>query len=319
MKGKVGNIVLRFINLLHDLILILNLNIILPHSIAKIPSVNSATHITYNFHKKVVNSFLLKNGFSFFTSSSSNLINSYFSAQPFSFLISKPKFINTPNKITIQFFYYIKNKHDPFENLPNELFKSNKEVTGPSFSTLRLRRNVVNHPEIDFSHKSGFKFSHSIFFPSSKTNNYTSNENSLLYSLNNLNTFLSELYQKEVELIINRVHYPYMNSYILAQYLCHNAPSNTFLNFQEAILSYPSVNASILPSYINGVKIGLSGRLVTEPVIPRMTTKTSVRAARSFTNNKSEQGKCHMDYAKFTYKNELGAFTIKVWIGSTCK
>lgn len=122
-------------------------------------------------------------------------------------------------------------------------------------------------------------------------------------SLSSLSDYLGSLYDKEVSLVFTRIHYPYLNSYIFAQYLAHNAPSNTFVHFQNSILTYPSRNASKLPSYISGIKIEVSGRLLTQAVIPRVTKK-------SYQFGTAARGV--VDYAKFTTKNYLGAFTIKV-------
>lgn len=116
---------------------------------------------------------------------------------------------------------------------------------------------------------------------------------------------LSTIYGKEVSLVFTRIHYPYLNSSIFAQYLAHNAPSNTFMRFRNSILTYPSKFPSKLPSYICGIKIEVSGRLLTERVVPRKTKKSYQFGTAS----------CHkIDYAKYTTKNYLGAFTIKVWI-----
>lgn len=125
-----------------------------------------------------------------------------------------------------------------------------------------------------------------------------------------LSQCLSRFYDKEVKLTIIQVHYPYINSYILAQYLCHNAPSNTFLNFQDSILSYPSraKMTSGFPAYVSGIKIQVSGRMITERIVPRITIKSALFG--SFKKNSST----FTDYSKFTSKNELGAFTVKVWI-----
>lgn len=124
-------------------------------------------------------------------------------------------------------------------------------------------------------------------------------------SLSTLSDSLRSLYSKEISLVFIRIHYPYLNSYIFAQYLAHNASSNTFVHFQDSILSYPSRNASELPAYISGIKIEVSGRLLTEAVVPRITKKV-----RQF----GTAAGGIVDYAKFTTKNYLGAFTIKVWI-----
>lgn len=140
-------------------------------------------------------------------------------------------------------------------------------------------------------------------FESGKSNNHFSE----------LSTTLAQLYQKEVSVIATRLYYPYLNSDIISQYLAHNAPSNTFMDFQEAILTNLSLHKT--PVHISGIKVQISGRLVTETVIPRITVKSCLigtfqRAGQSPANNTTQI----IDYSKFTTKNELGAFTVKVWI-----
>lgn len=130
-----------------------------------------------------------------------------------------------------------------------------------------------------------------------------------LESVQALATSLSRLSGKEVHLVLTRVHYPYLNAYILAQFLAHNATSKTFINFQEAILTYPSLNANALPSCITGIKVQLSGRLLTEALVPRMTTNMAVVGAFPEA--------ALVDYASYTTKNEIGSFTIKVWVGQS--
>lgn len=126
-----------------------------------------------------------------------------------------------------------------------------------------------------------------------------------------LSTTLAQLYQKEVNVIATRLYYPYLNSHILSQYLAYNAPSNTFMDFQEAILTNPSLHKTNLPAHISGIKVQVSGRLVTETVIPRITVKSCLIGSFQRNANNSTQ---IIDYSKFTTKNELGAFTVKVWI-----
>jgi len=121
-----------------------------------------------------------------------------------------------------------------------------------------------------------------------------------------LSSILSELFCKEVSLIITEIHYPYLNSTIFAKYLAHNSSTNTFVHFQDAILTYPSKYSppKSLLSHISGIKIELSGRLATQRVIPRVTKKSSLYG--SFTNAS------YIDYSKYTTKNFMGTFTIKV-------
>lgn len=122
--------------------------------------------------------------------------------------------------------------------------------------------------------------------------------------LSSLSESLAYLYGKEVSLVFTRIHYPYLNSAIFSQYLVHNAASNTFIHFKNSILTYPSRNASKLPAYVSGIKIEVAGRLLTERVVPRITTKRSLFGSFS--------GASMVDYGKCTTKNALGAFTVKV-------
>lgn len=130
-------------------------------------------------------------------------------------------------------------------------------------------------------------------------------------NFSDLSTTLAQVYQKEVNVIATRLYYPYLNSDILSQYLAHNAPSNTFMDFQEAILTNPSLHKTNLPAHISGIKVQVSGRLVTETVIPRISVKSCLIG--SFQHNSKNVTQI-IDYNKFTTKNELGAFTVKVWI-----
>jgi hypothetical protein len=165
-----------------------------------------------------------------------------------------------------------------------------------------MKNSGLLHSNPTFSHTSTKVTIHVFYYmPWSKES-----VNLSIHSMSVLSNSLASLYNKEVSLVMTRIHYPYLNSSIFAKYLAHNAPSNTFVHFQNSILTYPSRNASSLPAYVSGIKIQVSGRLVTESVKPRMTTNTCLFG--SFSSAPM------VDYAKHTTKNSLGAFTIKVWI-----
>lgn len=123
---------------------------------------------------------------------------------------------------------------------------------------------------------------------------------------------LSQLFQKKVVIVPIKSQYPYMTRDIFRQYLSHNAMSNTTLNFQESVQAVLSLFKNNLPGYISGIKVMVSGRLVTETVIPRVTTKSFLFGSFQMVQEKNNHH--FIDYAKFTTKNELGAFTVKVWI-----
>lgn len=121
-----------------------------------------------------------------------------------------------------------------------------------------------------------------------------------------LSKYLSTIFQKEVCFSVTKIHYPYLNADIFAQYLGHNSSSNTFVHYYDSILSYPSLYIPSQPllSYISGIKIKVSGRLTTQQVIPRVTTKSAVYG--SFADAPV------VDYGQCTIKNYIGTFTIKV-------
>jgi ribosomal protein S3 len=136
-------------------------------------------------------------------------------------------------------------------------------------------------------------------------------------TVNNLGDALSSLFGRPVELRLVKLHYPYLNSYILAQYIALNTQDYTLVQIVRRIFgsivpvkNTQSVNvlASDLPSHIVGIKVRVSGRLMTERSRPRQTVQTA--QIGSFAKGNLSL----VDSASFTTKNKKGAFTIKVWI-----
>jgi hypothetical protein len=149
---------------------------------------------------------------------------------------------------------------------------------------------------------------------------YISNKEQALSdsTVNNLGQVLSKLFKRPVELRLVRLHYPYLNSYILAQYIAINSNRYNFTRIQRAIFNaLRAVKASslhdsagsdqVLPSYITGMKIRVSGRLLTQRSVPRQTVQTAQIGSFSGQDNVIDFGSC-------TTKNKKGAFTVKVWI-----
>lgn len=159
---------------------------------------------------------------------------------------------------------------------------------------------------------------------------YIANRNQALSNstINSLGEVLSKLFKRPVELRLVRVHYPYMNSYILAQYVAINTGRYNFTRIQRSIFAALQVvnqrtlfsasnedvtnSATPLPAYITGVKIRVSGRLTTQRSVPRQTVQTA--QIGSFSDPSSGQEKNVIESASFTSKNKKGAFTVKVWI-----
>jgi hypothetical protein len=139
-------------------------------------------------------------------------------------------------------------------------------------------------------------------------------------SINSLGEVLGKVFKQPVELRLVRLHYPYLNSYILAQYIAINTAKYNFTRIQRAIfgaLQFPLLTGSnldgTLPSYITGMKIRISGRLTTQRSVPRQTEQTA--QIGSFSSSHIPANKSGIiEYAAFSTKNQKGAFTIKVWI-----
>lgn len=140
-------------------------------------------------------------------------------------------------------------------------------------------------------------------------------------SINSLGQVLSKLFKQPVELRFVRLHYPYLDSYILAQYIAINTSKYNFTRIQRAIfgaLQFPVLKASeledtTLPSYITGMKIRISGRLTTQRSVPRQTVQTA--QVGSFSSSHIPSNKSGIiSSASFSTKNQKGAFTVKVWI-----
>lgn len=140
---------------------------------------------------------------------------------------------------------------------------------------------------------------------------------SKLFSSTNPASFSEKNAKKAVELRLVKLHYPYLNSYILAQYIASNVQNYKLAKILRRLFSYvapvkntlsPEALSSMLPSHIVGLKVRVSGRLTTERSRPRQTVQTAEIGSFSKSNLSL------VDTDSFTTSNKKGAFTVKVWI-----
>ena len=154
-----------------------------------------------------------------------------------------------------------------------------------------------------------------------------------LFSLNNFNLFkvfslkfkliceiLSNKFKKPVELQLIRIHHPFHDSNILVNLLSLNIRNKKFktnvaiekLYAKKAVKNlydYSIKSVNFIPTFLSGIKIRIGGRLMREPIIPRITTKIFERGATS-------PGKVNfLDTATITTKNRKGSYTIKISSG----
>ena len=135
---------------------------------------------------------------------------------------------------------------------------------------------------------------------------------------------LSNKFNKPVELQLIRIHHPYHDSNILVNLLSLNI-KNKRKKAKVAVLAKkiynkkpvkflndPNLNkgtGKFIPAFLSGLNIKIAGRLMGEPIIPRITTKV-------FTKGANATGKVnYLDVARLTKKNRKGAYTIKITSG----
>jgi hypothetical protein len=147
---------------------------------------------------------------------------------------------------------------------------------------------------------------------------------------------LSNKFNKPVELQLIRLHHPYHDSNILVNLLSLNIKNKrkkarvaiqkiynkkpvknlndpnlkkTALPTAESLALPKAGTGKLIPAFLSGLNIKIAGRLMGEPIIPRITTKVFGKGATA-------TGKVNfLDVARITKKNRKGAYTIKITSG----
>jgi hypothetical protein len=231
-------------------------------------------------------------------------------------IISKPKFINTPDKIIIEILYFI--------TIPDyKIFKwYNFLYVGNTPSYLSAGGNAWGgNNKIGVNLKRRNKSIKLIL----RKNNFIKKT---LFNLNNTNItklyfnkfiilfkLLSSYFKKPIEFNLIRLHKSNYDSNILAQLFflilkkknIRSAIHNLYTKnkFSPNQMENGKAGYSI-PAYMSGLYIHIGGRLMREPIIPRKTTKKFEKGAIA-------TGKVNfVDTARITKKNKKGAYTIKI-------
>jgi hypothetical protein len=220
-------------------------------------------------------------------------------------LISKPVFITTPDKIKIQLFYFL--------CIPK--FLINKTVIGKG-KTFKGAGQGKPSQALGFNSKDlNVKVNLKRLTQSNLTKVYP-------HKFKLICIILSKFFNKNVELELIRLHQPYYDSNILVNFLAliinkknigaciqrlYN--SNIIKANKASALDANTLAGAKVAANLSGLNIKISGRLMREPIIPRITTK---KYEKGFT----AKGKInYFDLARFTHKNRKGAFTITVKSG----
>jgi hypothetical protein len=139
------------------------------------------------------------------------------------------------------------------------------------------------------------------------------------FKFKTLTDLLSDKLNNNIQLELIRLHYPYKNSNILANFLALLINRIKFIRLTRKIIKYSIVkrfnNSKLLntdskfPSYLSGFKIKIGGRLMKYRVVRKRTVKLVQRGASSI-------GKVnYTDWGRFTNKNRRGAYSITVSTG----
>ena len=131
---------------------------------------------------------------------------------------------------------------------------------------------------------------------------------------------LNNKFKKPIEWQLIRVHQPFQDSNILVNLLSLNIRNKKFRTnvkinklFQKRVVKniavYQNKSVNLKPSFVSGINIRIGGRLLREPIIPRLSKKIFERGERSI-------GKVNfLDSASVTNKNRKGSYTLKISSG----
>jgi hypothetical protein len=183
-------------------------------------------------------------------------------------LISTPTYSVTPENVTVQLFSY-----------ESSITRFTKSV-GPTKSPSKLSDSALNSLVAALSR---------------------------LFS-STLNPSVLGSTPVPVQLRIVRLHHPYLNSSILAQFLALNASKYGFARLRHYVLSaipLTTISNPTTESIILGVKVQVSGLLTTQRMAPRKTVSTVSTGTFHGLNT-------HVDYSSHTTKSALGSYTVKV-------
>jgi ribosomal protein S3 len=130
---------------------------------------------------------------------------------------------------------------------------------------------------------------------------------------------LSKLFCKNVKLQLVRLYNPFKDSKILAQLIGLNGKDYKFYKIEDMLFSRAVINKKLnrnsnlieftqMATILNGIKIRLAGRLITQNIVPKNTVTFVERGGFAKGHNNLS------DCSTFTAKNKLGTYSVKVWL-----
>jgi len=229
-------------------------------------------------------------------------------------LIAKPVFKISPNKVNIHLPFYKPSRVE----FDNTYLMSALNSTNINENILTLKPKAENELENQVNK-----------IRNRPVKVYKPNFKYLAY-------MLSQIFNKEVELELIPLQYPYHDSNILAQLIGLNSNKYNFNRMLKTLfnkayiitnennslfeglaanskMEMETVNAAT--SQLTGIKIKIAGRLTTQRIVPKATVKTAYKGSLSSNSFNNKIQNSFVDSAKYTSKNKIGAYTVTVTLG----
>jgi hypothetical protein len=208
--------------------------------------------------------------------------------------------METPQKLIINLFYFlIPGKVKKIKRIRRATVPIATSLNGISIPPFPLGSaplmggsagrglNTLNNKNSSFSGKLNNKNKHQPLRRGVAVKNLFTPKN--IQKLNNLCTILSRLFKKSIELDLVRLHLPYFDDNILVKAIGIMSKKIHVRNiikyiFSKTVIHSKRVNnltnkGSIIPSFLSGIKIKIGGRLMSQRVIPRLSTRIIQRGA----------------------------------------
>ena len=255
-------------------------------------------NIVYNFNK------YNNTNWSFRDSNIFTLLEYAFKSM--SCLISKPQYVETPQKLVIQLFYFLIVPRAPHSVKTNKVKKNfnNLKTSVPIATEVNGIKIADSKNNITNMNKNKDKITAYLLTPKN------------INKLNKLCTILSKIFNKPVTLDLIPLSVPFFDENILVKSLGILSKTVSVVNMINLIFgnivlyskneaSYV-YNYSITKSFLSGAKIKIGGRLMTQKVIPRISSRIIQKG--SIAPNKVT----FSNWSRLTLKNKRGAHSLTV-------
>jgi len=242
-------------------------------------------------------------------------------------LISKPVYMETPKNLIINLFYFFIPGQVDMQKQSSRLTNSSsfakagkdKRIDAPIATSLggiaipsnnNQKFNKLSNSNANTAAMSQLKFN--------QINNFKLTNLTNMEKLNKLCLILSNIYNKPVELDLTRLNAPFFDDNILVKLIGLVSTDLKPIKIFDSIYKNANIfnkrtadynySYSITRSFLAGIKIKIGGRLMTQRIVPKITTRHSQRGATA-------TGKVtYLDWSRVTLKNKRGSHSITVTI-----